>query len=347
MMTLNTLTESPKTRQDSGDGFRLTSWKEKLKYDPIPSLKFSRNLALRFFAARDLEEDKSTGPVEQLWELPKVKKIVEKQERNGSWRYHGGRKEIRSAEDYDQIETFRILRILVEKYGLNRENPAIERAAAFLFSHQSNEGDIRGIIGNQYAPYYSAAMMELLIKSGYSSDPRIEKGFEWLKSIRQDDGGWAFPPRTVGMKLDRKMFRSPTVAPDRTRPFSHLITGMVLRAFASHPIYKKSEVARHAGKLLASRFFKSDPYPDRRAPSFWTSFSFPFWFTDLLSSLDSLSLIGLDPNDPDIQIGLNWFVSKQRRTGMWKLLLRAMAGEEEPDAWITLAVCRVFKRFFH
>jgi len=38
--------------------------------------------------------------------------------------------------------------------------------------------------------YYSGAIMGLLIQAGYQTDPRIEKGFQWLLCTRQDDGGW-------------------------------------------------------------------------------------------------------------------------------------------------------------
>lgn len=38
--------------------------------------------------------------------------------------------------------------------------------------------------------------MELQIKAGYTDEPRIEKGFKGLLSVRQDDGGWANPLRT-------------------------------------------------------------------------------------------------------------------------------------------------------
>ena len=46
----------------------------------------------------------------------------------------------------------------------------LEKAAEFLFQRQTTEGDFRGIYGTQYSPNYSAAIMELLIKSGYSDD---------------------------------------------------------------------------------------------------------------------------------------------------------------------------------
>jgi len=92
----------------------------------------------------------------------------------------------------------------------------------------------------QYTPNYSAAIMELLIKAGYSTDVRTEKGFQWLLSIRQQDGGWAIPLQTVGKKFDLETMQSELIQPDKTKPFSHLVTGIVLRAFTAHPEYRKS-----------------------------------------------------------------------------------------------------------
>jgi squalene-hopene cyclase-like protein len=306
----------------------------------------SKSLGLRYFVHRDLV-DEETGAVEQLWHREEVRKIVDKQLEDGAWRYHSGREHIRSSEDYSQLETYRILRELVQKHGLNRSHPTIQRAAGFLFSHQTKEGDFRGILGNQYTPYYSAGIMELLIQAGYADDSRIVRGFRWLLSIRQDDGGWALPLRTVGRNLVwSSTLQTELIQPDKSKPFSHLITGMVLRAFAADPQHRSTRETRAAGELLASRFFEADKYSDRRATSFWTSFSYPFWFTDLLSSLDSLSLIGLDKDNLQIQRALNWFISRQERSGLWRLKLRIMAREKEPDSWITLAICRVFKRFY-
>jgi hypothetical protein len=96
--------------------------------------------------------------------------------------------------------------------------------------------------------------MELLIKAGYDSDPRIEIGFEWLLSIRQNNEGWAIPLRTVGAKYADTL-SADTVKPDLTKQFSHLVTGVVLRAFAASKKYSKSQEAVTAGRLLASRFF--------------------------------------------------------------------------------------------
>jgi hypothetical protein len=232
----------------------MENWREELRVDPVPALISSSNKAIEYFARRDLLDEK-VGPIETLWELPEVKRILHKQQVDGSWKYPGGGQEhLRSQEDYNQLETYRILGELVEKYGLNNKHPVIRNAAEFLFTRQSNEGDFRGIYGNQYSPNYSAAIMELPIKAGYDSDPRIEIGFEWLLSIRQNNEGWAIPLRTVGAKYADTL-SADTVKPDLTKQFSHLVTGVVLRAFAASKKYSKSQEAVTAGRLLASRFF--------------------------------------------------------------------------------------------
>jgi hypothetical protein len=192
--------------------------------------------------------------------------VVGKQNQNGSWRYPGRKHSIRSQENYDQLETFRQLGILVEKFGFTQQHSSIERAVTYLLSFQTGEGDLRGIYGNQYATTYVGAILELLIKAGYADDPRIAKALAWLLAMRQSDGGWAIPVRTVGVPfpefVDVERHPQP-LAPDRSRPSSHLVTGMVLRAFAAHPAWLKAIEAHEAGELLATRLCKRDRYTDR------------------------------------------------------------------------------------
>ncbi|MGZ4856985.1 MAG: prenyltransferase/squalene oxidase repeat-containing protein [Methanobacteriaceae archaeon] len=324
----------------------MTVWIKILDVNPINILLSPENPAIKYFTRRDLlEEDVSA--VQVLWELPVVANILKKQQKNGYWKYPGKiRADIRSREDYNQIETFRMLGELVEKYGLNRTHQQIQNAAEFLFSCQTSKGDFRGIYGNQIATTYSPAIMELLIKAGYENDKRIKKGFQWLLSMRQEDGGWVIPLRTSGMDLKEAWKRTNTALPDRSKPFSHLVTGMVLRAFAAHPKYRDSEEAKKAGELMASRFFQPDKYPDRKDKKFWEGVSYPFWFTDIISALDSLSILGFTKDDPNIRSGLNFLRSRQTDIGLFNLkLLRGK--DKDLKYWICLAICRVFKRFYH
>ena len=247
-------------------------------------------------------------------------------------------------EDYNQIETYRNLGFLVELYGGTHEHAGLVRAAEFLFGCQTSAGDFRGIYGTQYTPNYTAGIMELLIKAGYEKDPRIEKGFQWLLSMRQHDGGWAIPFRTRGIKLDVEALHRPRVEPDRTRPFSHMVTGVVLAHFAAHPGWRASPAARTAGELLAGLLLRRDHYPDRGTPAYWTRFTFPFWFTDLLSALDSLSLLGFATDHPRVAEAMQWFVGHQDSTGLWRPHILKNK-HIEPHLWISLGICRVARRF--
>jgi hypothetical protein len=220
----------------------MNSWQRELKVDPVPNLLSLENNAINYFTKRDLLNERVES-IEILWKLRDAEKILRKQQSDGSWEYPGGNKHIRSQENYNQIETYRNLRDLVEKYGFTRKHESIQKAAKFFFRFQTEEGDFRGIYGTQYTTTYSGAIMELLIKAGYENDHHILKGFEWLLSIRQDDGGWAIPLRTAGKKLD-SLNGSELIQPVKSKPFSHLVTGMVLRAFAAHPKYRKSGVLK-------------------------------------------------------------------------------------------------------
>lgn len=331
----------------------MNTWRKQFKVDPLPPLLSSSNEAVQYFARRDLLGER-VGPVSQLWQLPEVHKILKKQLADGSWPRAGEHKH--PAINYGLIETWRWFRYLVDQYGFTCEHPQARRAAEFLFSCQTGTGDFRGILANQYATYYSGAIQSLLIKAGYADDPRIERGFHWLLAMRQDDGGWSVP--MITHKLDRQtQYRlsseyAEPLEPDRTKPFSHNATGMILRAFAAHPKYRKSKAAKTAAQLLASRFFQPDAYTSYQAASYWVRFEYPFWWNQLVAALDSVSLIGLSPDDEPIAQALAWLIDHQQSNGLWRVSYVQPCVKEKETAkvhdmklWISLAICRVFKRF--
>ena len=196
-----------------------------LRHDPIGPLLAADDAALRSMARRELLGE--TTPEINTGELAGMRRIVARQQPDGRWKYPGGNPDIRSRAAYDQLETYRQLGVLVCKFGLDRHDPAVAAAAGFLSSCQTQAGDYRGIYGHQYTPNYSAAITELLIRAGYDGSAQVEKAMRWLLSMRQDDGGWAIPTRTLGMPLNVMYTARETVEPDRSRPSSHLITGIV------------------------------------------------------------------------------------------------------------------------
>jgi hypothetical protein len=320
-------------------------WIRYLKTNPLPALLEWDDPALTYFVRCDLLGER-VEPIETLWETEAVVRLIHRQQADGSWRYPGKSYDPVSNANYDLLETYRIVRLLVEMYGFRRDHPVLAGAADYLFSCQTEEGDIRGILGNQYMPYYHGAILELLVKAGYQDDPRLEKGLQWLLGMRQDDGGWYVPAQGVpARQKTRLLWHGPPVPPDRSRPFSHLATGMVLRAFAAHPAYcQRPEVIR-AGECLKSRLFKRDKYNDRQGPEYWLKFQFPFWWPNLLTALDTLSRLSFRNDDPDMAIGLEWFLANQAEDGLWGTGYGFGRRAEENRRWVGLAACRVLKTF--
>jgi hypothetical protein len=159
-----------------------------------------------------------------------------------------------------------------------------------------------------------------------------------------EDGGWIIPFRTSDMNLKEALLADEPSSPDRTLPFSHLVTGMVLRAFAAHPEYRKSKAAKKAGELLASRFFLADKYPDRKDKKYWERVSYPFWFTDIISALDSLSFLGFTVDNHHIQQGLNFLSKQQNNEGLFDLKV-VRGSDKYLKYWVCLVICRLFRRY--
>jgi hypothetical protein len=321
-------------------------WLGILKVNPLPALLGWHDPALAYFVRRDLL-DEAAGSVESLWEAVGAARLVRTQQADGSWRYAGKSYDPETGTRYDLLETYRSLRVLVEMYGLDRQHPALHRAAEYVLTYQTDEGDIRGIIGNQYLPYYHGAILELLVKAGLGEDARVEKGLDWLLSMRQDDGGWIVPAQAVpSRQRTGEFWCGAPVLPDRSRPHAHLATGMALRALAAHPAYRHRREVLKAGEALKSRFFQADKHNDRKAPSYWLKFQFPFWWTSLLTALDTLSRLGFDCRDEDVARGLDWFLAYQNANALWETGYGAGRRAEENRRWVGLAACRALKRFF-
>ncbi|HTY90121.1 MAG TPA: prenyltransferase/squalene oxidase repeat-containing protein [Methanocella sp.] len=332
----------------------MSDWASRLKYDPIRPLTGSD--AIEYFTRRDLL-GLDAGPIERIHQLPDVARIVRKQRPDGSWKYPG--RTTCNGVKYSLLETWKQLRFLVDQYGMGRPHMAIVKSAEYVFARQTGEGDIRGILANQYAPYYTGAIMSLLIKAGYGDDPRIEKGLRWLLNVRQEDGGWIIgSPGILGLgKLTRAELeglvsdpgRKTARAFDPSKPFSAAGTGMVLRAFAAHPRYRKSPEAMRAARLLKSMLFKKDNWSSYGHPDNWVRFQFPFWWTNLVSALDTLSLMGFTAGDDDVRNALEWLIRHQRPDGLWNVSYSRIHRSPDKPAtrlWVSLAICRILKRCY-
>lgn len=333
------------------------SWLDELHYNPITPLLDSHNPIIEYFTRRDLLDEKAE-PIDYIWNQPEALRIFKGQQSDGSWIVKTGYQAKYPEINYKLIETWKHFRFLTDKFEFNKNHQATAKAAEYIFSCQTGEGDIRGILANQYAIYYTGALLSHLIKAGYENDPRIEKGLRWLLGMRQNDGGWvANTLQTLDLPKGRINELTSTAAKplkehDKSEPFSHNYTGMVIRAFAAHSKYRKSPAALKAAELLKLRFFKEDNYPSYKHPDNWLRFEYPFWWNNLVAALDSLSLIQLSKDDADIEGALNWLIANQQKSGLWKNSYSKIhkapesAKTFEMQLWITLAICRIMKRFY-
>lgn len=317
-------------------------WKKYFQNDPLPALLSAEDIGLRYHIENDLLGER-IQTLTDIWDSPVVTKIIEKQSEKGCWLYTGKRPGEEFGENYELVETWKMLRILIGKYALRREHPAMQRAAEFLFACQSDEGDIRGILSNQYIPYYNGMLLELLIKAGYENDRQLKRAMDWLLSMRQTDGGWIIPLNMFKQNEYYKLAMGKPIKPDRSLPSSHMATGMAIRPFCIHPAYCDLPEVKRAGDLLAERLFQKDRHSFRQAADYWYKLQYPFWWTNLLSVMDCLARLGFSAEHVKVRKGLKWFRDNQRPDGTWHSSYEGRTAEA--DLWVSYAVCRMFKSF--
>ncbi|UYP47161.1 hypothetical protein NEF87_003446 [Candidatus Lokiarchaeum ossiferum] len=335
----------------------MFQWSSYFEYNPIDPLLSSNDEILKHFVKQDLLNRREKD-LFFLENAPVVQKIIKKQQPNGSWKSVSKNQLRYPAINYSLIETWRNFRILVEKYRLTKENPAVRKASEYIFSCQTDFGDFRGILANQFAMYYTGALASLLNQAGYEKDPRLNNAMEWLLSTRQDDGGW-LATYLMSLNLTNKEVNrltsqnaSTITERDATRPSSHNWTGMVIRAFANHPQYRNRPEAHQAGKLLKKAFFLKDKnYTSYQDAGYWVKFEYPYWWNNLVSAMDSLSNLGFLASDPDIKRGLDWLQDHQNQSGLWNISysskhqVKNSPKSKNMQLWVSFQICRIFQRF--
>ena len=107
------------------------------------------DLALIDYVNHDLLEE-PTKPIENLWGLPEPKRLTSMQQEDDFWKLPGKTIHPETSANYTLLETYRYLRILIETYWLP-PTPDHMSSGGLPFSNQKQEGDARGVLGNQYA----------------------------------------------------------------------------------------------------------------------------------------------------------------------------------------------------
>jgi hypothetical protein len=90
--------------------------------EAIKTLLDTGNEALISFTKRNLLGEEVN--VEELWNLPTVKRILKRQQPNGSWIYPNKKAILRSPTNYNQYQTYKTMAELVEFYGFDKKQRA-------------------------------------------------------------------------------------------------------------------------------------------------------------------------------------------------------------------------------
>jgi hypothetical protein len=292
----------------------LSGWRARLASDPIPRLLREGSPSVLARVRRDLIDDSEAPTSAEIAEYPEVKALLRKMEKDGSFAPRATEKALGGPKFAACLSTLRALDRLADS-GMRLEGPEgsaspLRKVADALLESQGADGGIADLAladtpkgrAKTVALHFQGWAVSALCRGGFEGDPRVEKAFQYLLERRQDDGGWAWR----GVRTD-----------SAARPSSHLVTGMVLRAFASSAQRRASREARRAAELLATRFLQPDRYEDRKAPAFWEILTEPRFYTDVLDGLDTITAIGLGKENSGVRTAEAYLRSRQSTDGLW------------------------------
>jgi hypothetical protein len=303
----------------------LSGWRARLASDPIPRLLREGSPSVLARIRRDLIDDSEAPGIDEVWAYPEVKGLIKKMQKNGSFEPKAPEKALGGAKFASTLATLRSIDRLAdlgvrteqdkgaekgEAKGAGKAPTELKKTVDYLLSSQETDGGIADLAlaetakgrAKMVALHFQGWALSALCRLGYENDARVERGLQFLLDHRQDDGGWAWR----GVRTD-----------SAARPSSHLVTGMVLRAFASSVARRSSREARRAAELLATRFLQPDRYPDRKAPGFWEVLTEPRFYTDVLDALDTVTAIGLGKENSGVRTAEAYLRSRQSTDGLW------------------------------
>jgi hypothetical protein len=240
----------------------------------LPLLLADPSSCLRLQVLRELLGREEDDPeVRELLDLrnrdPLVGDLISAQAPDGSWQADG------VFWQGDPLRATVLAMIRLGYLGLGPEHPAVQGGAAYLFAGQREDGawPLPGgegeTEGYSMMPLQTAIPLRALAACGYATDPRAERGYEWLLAQRLPDGAWptgiAGRPAPDGVHRPDAVYRPD--ADDRGvygyvagyRRLAHSrwgcrsnTTGSLI-CLALHPTRRKGAEARRALDLLLGR----------------------------------------------------------------------------------------------
>jgi hypothetical protein len=268
---------------------------------------------------------------------PLATELVARQQADGGWRQEGGAR--------------RGSAVLATAWALTRlgylgwgpEQSAVRRGADYLFARQRPDGawplpqerERDEDAGYSMVPVQTALPLRGLAASGYATDPRCERAYDWLLAQRLDDGAW--PTGTAagvhgGVAGYRRLAHSRWGCRSNT-------TGALL-CLALHPERCASPAARRALDLVLGRETREahvfgcevarliGAEPARGFFTFYARY-------DLALVLDLCARVGATRADPRVDDLLAFAQGLRGPYGLW-----SYAAHPQVARWLTFDVLR-------
>jgi hypothetical protein len=322
----------------------------------LPWLLETDNASVRYFTLVEImnfpvTHPEAAGAQEDIMKRGAVPTILAKQRKAGYWE---------KKEDFYIRAKYRgtVWQVIIlAELGADGNDDRIRKACEFIidisqdrqsggFCYRGNQ--IGGGFHSCVLPCLTGNMVWSLLRFGYSGDPRVQRGIDWITTYqRLDDGenaaprGWPYEKREACWGRHTclmgvvKALKALAEIPERARSYE------VRRA-----------IERGAEFLLHHHLYRRSHDLSKPAKPKWLKFGFPtLWDSDALEVMMILTRLGY--RDPRMEETVELVMTKQNDQGRW-LLENTFNGrfqmnieqKGKPSKWITMNALRALRAYF-
>ncbi len=334
----------------------MADWKSFLKADPLPWLLEEENPSVRYLTLTKILGKTETDPeVIQargaIMARGAVPQILDRQADGGYW---ADPKAFYRAKYKGTVWQL----IILAELNADGRDPRVRAACEFILDH-SQHVESGGFSASSYVrepggykseviPCLTGNMVWSLLRLGYESDPRLQRGLDWITTYQRFDDGdgpvlgeWPYDHydmcwgrHTCHLGAVKALKALAEISAERQTPETARVTREGAEYFLLHHIYRRSHDLSKVSK-----------------PG-WLRLGFPLMYqTDILEILGILTHLGY--RDERMQEAVDKVVSRQDDTGRW-ILQETFNGRFQVDIekkgelskWITFRALEVLQRYY-
>lgn len=312
----------------------------------IPLLLADASPNLRYLVLRELlGRPEGDSEVQELLELREkdslTSSLLKLQNPDGSWK----EKDILGNAPGGSVQVTAQVLTRLGYIGMNPQHPTVRKGIEYLFSKQKKDGswpiprlpklEVSLDRGYTMMPLQNALPLIGIAAAGHATDPRAERGYDWLLENRLEDGAWP-----TGLAGEVRGYVGGYRRLPHSRWGCRSNTTAAVMSLALHPERRKNEPARRGLDHLLSRETK-DPKNighnvartvGYEAQSGWITYFARF---DLALVLDLCWRIGATTNDDRVNEIVHYVKSIRGEFGMWDYASNPLAAR-----WITFDLLR-------